>query len=233
VLLTGGVERAEPAGAGVREDDLGALLDLVQRDLLALRLVDEVLRVVHEHGRRWIARLHAGLVAGDEAVDRRNALAADDADDVLAVRVPAGRGDPLLHDEARQVPDQVAALLLPEEKALDVVGRVLEGRLIDVDDRELRLRELDRDRVDGVGHQETDADHEVVALLGEAREIGDVIRVRLRQQHPAVDAELALGALEAPVGELVEATVVEAADVGHEADLEAVPGGGSGRRRGR
>ena len=45
VLLLGGVERAEAALARDREDDLRALVDLVERDLLALRLVDEVLRV--------------------------------------------------------------------------------------------------------------------------------------------------------------------------------------------
>ena len=44
-LLAGGVERAETALAGDLEDDVGALRDLVERDLLALRLVDEVLRV--------------------------------------------------------------------------------------------------------------------------------------------------------------------------------------------
>src|ERR671922_102227 len=35
--------------------------------------------------------------------------------------------------------------------------------------------------------------------------------------HPAVDAELRLGVLEALIGQRVEAAVVEAADVGHEA----------------
>ena len=44
-FLAGGVERAETAAARDLEDDVGALRDLVERDLLALRLVDEVLRV--------------------------------------------------------------------------------------------------------------------------------------------------------------------------------------------
>src|SRR5215208_5115273 len=43
VLLARGVERAEPAAAGDLEHDLRALLDLVQRELLALRLVVPVL----------------------------------------------------------------------------------------------------------------------------------------------------------------------------------------------
>ena len=47
-LLLGRVERAEAALAGDLEDDLRALRDLVERELLALRLVDEVLRVAVE-----------------------------------------------------------------------------------------------------------------------------------------------------------------------------------------
>src|SRR5215210_843959 len=43
VALLGGVDRAEAALAGGCEDDLRATPDLVQRELLALRLVDEVL----------------------------------------------------------------------------------------------------------------------------------------------------------------------------------------------
>ena len=44
-LLLRGVERAEPAASRDLEDDDRAARDLVQRDLLALRLVREVLRV--------------------------------------------------------------------------------------------------------------------------------------------------------------------------------------------
>src|SRR3712207_8552593 len=40
-----GVERAQPALAGDLEHDVRALADLVERDLLARRLVDELLRV--------------------------------------------------------------------------------------------------------------------------------------------------------------------------------------------
>ena len=45
-LLHGGVERAQAAEAGDLEHDVGALRDVVERDLLAQRLVDEVVRVV-------------------------------------------------------------------------------------------------------------------------------------------------------------------------------------------
>ncbi len=44
-LLLRGLQRAEPAAAGRGEHDVRPLRDLVERDLLALRLVDEVLRV--------------------------------------------------------------------------------------------------------------------------------------------------------------------------------------------
>ena len=46
LLLLGGVECAEAAAAGDREDDGRTGGDLVDRQLLALRLVDEVLREV-------------------------------------------------------------------------------------------------------------------------------------------------------------------------------------------
>src|SRR5918994_4366129 len=50
-LLLRRVQRAEAAAAGNLEDDVGALGDLVERHLLALRLVDEVLRVAQERVR--------------------------------------------------------------------------------------------------------------------------------------------------------------------------------------
>ena len=48
-LLLGRVERAEAALAGDGEHDLRALGDLVERELLALVLRDELLRVAEEH----------------------------------------------------------------------------------------------------------------------------------------------------------------------------------------
>ena len=78
VLLLRRVEGAEAAAAGDLEDDVGALGDLVQRDLLALRLVGEV--TASSRSSTLIARvgrLGASLVAGDVAVDRRDLLAAD------------------------------------------------------------------------------------------------------------------------------------------------------------
>src|SRR5262249_941434 len=73
-------ERAEAAGTGDAEPDLRAGVELVLRDALALRLVDEVLRVADLHRRPGHAPLRAGLVARQERVDRRDLEAADDAD---------------------------------------------------------------------------------------------------------------------------------------------------------
>src|SRR5256885_6018426 len=74
------VERPEAAGAGDAEDDLRAGVELVLRHALALRLVDEVLRVPDLDGRARNALLRAGLVARQERVDRRNLDAPHDAD---------------------------------------------------------------------------------------------------------------------------------------------------------
>src|SRR6476659_6556299 len=110
-LLLGGVEDAEAALAGDLEDDLRAARDLVERDLLALRLVDEVLGVAVQRLDRRVRRLGARLVAGDVVVDRRDLLAADARDrrDVVVLGVQAG-----------EVTRQVAGLLLLEQQALDV-----------------------------------------------------------------------------------------------------------------
>src|SRR5215207_8721632 len=78
-LLLGRVQRAEAAAARDLEDDLRAVRDLVERELLALRLVDEVLRVPVEGLDLRVRVLSTGLVARDVAVDGRDLLAADRA----------------------------------------------------------------------------------------------------------------------------------------------------------
>src|SRR3954454_594213 len=78
-LLLGGVDGAEAARAGHLEDDLRPLGDLVERDLLALRLVGEALGVAVEGLDARIGLLRAGLEARDVVVDRRDLLAADAA----------------------------------------------------------------------------------------------------------------------------------------------------------
>src|ERR671923_198559 len=115
---------------------------------------------------------------------------------------------------------RVGVLLLLERQADDVLRLALHLRGREVDDRELRLRELLRRSRDGVGHQEAVADDEVVLLLGQRREVRDVVRVLLGHQHAALDPEILDGPLEPLVGQLVERAVVEAADVGDETDLD-------------
>src|SRR4051794_25623086 len=97
-LLLGRVDRAEAARARDLEDDLRALGDLVERDLLALVLRREALRVAVEGRDARIGLLRAGLEAGDVVVDRRDLLAAD----------AAHRAAVVLGVQARQIPDEVA-----------------------------------------------------------------------------------------------------------------------------
>ena len=211
-LLLRRVERPEAAAAGDLEDDLRALGDLVERDLLALGLVDEVLRVGGERLDALGGLTRGGLVAGDVRVDRRDLLAADRRQHLVSAL--------LLDHQRGEVARQVAGLVLLEQQAADVGRLALESGLREVDDREVRVRELLRHGVDRFGHQEAHADHEVVLLLREPGEVRHIVGVRLRRQRLALDAELGLGLLEALVGELVERAVVEAADVGHDADLD-------------
>src|SRR5215210_931027 len=220
-LLLGRVERAEAALAGDLEDDLRALGDLVERELLAEVLLDEVLGVAVEGLDVGVGLLGAGLVAGDVAVHGRDLLAADGGDDLVAALV--------LGVERGQRAGEVARLVLLEQQAVDVGRLALHRGLRVVDDREVRVGELLGDGLHRLGHQEADADHHVVLLLGERREVRDVVRVGLRRQRAALDAELGLGPLEALVRELVERAVVETADVGDEPDLDLL---GFGRRLG-
>ena len=108
-LLLGRVERAETAAAGDREDDLRALADVLEAELLALGLVDEVLRVAVQRLDVRVGRLRARLVAGDVGVDRRDLLAADRRDDLVAALV--------LDVQAGHVADEVAGLGLLEQQA--------------------------------------------------------------------------------------------------------------------
>src|SRR5215208_3169270 len=155
-LLLGRVERAEAALAGDLEDDLRALRDLVERELLAEVLLDEVLGVAVEGLDAGVGLLGAGLVARDVVIDRRDLLAADRGDDLVAALV--------LGVEAGERAREVARLVLLEQQAVDVLGLALHVRLGGVDDREVDGRELVGHRLHGLRHQEADAEHEVVLL---------------------------------------------------------------------
>ena len=214
-LLLGRVERAEAALAGHLEDDLRALRDLVERDLLALRLVDEVLRVAVQRLDARVGRLGARLVARDVVVDRRDLLAAD-ARDRLGVVV--------LGLQAGEVAGEVARLLLLEEQALDVRRLALQGGGREVDDREVRRWGTCLATVAVASAiRKPDRDDQVVLLLGERRQVRDVVGVRLREsaRGPAMPSSFS-ASLEALVGQVVERAVVQAADVGHEADLDGL-----------
>src|SRR3954452_853883 len=166
-LLLRGVERADTAAPGDLEDDLGALGDLVERQLLALVRRDEVLRVRVERLDAGVGRLGAGLVAGDVVVDGRDLLAADARDDLLAALV--------LDQEAREIAGDVPGLLLLEQQPLHVGRLALHIGLRVVDDREVGLRERFGDLLGGVGHLEAVGDHQVVLLTPQCRQVGDVV----------------------------------------------------------
>src|SRR5215212_12004490 len=141
---------AQAALAGHLEDDLRALADLVERDLLALGLVDEVLRVGVDRLDARVGLLGPRLVARDVVVDGRDLLATDARDDLLATL--------LLDVEPGHVAHEVAGLLLLEDQPVDVLGLALEQALRVVDDREVHARERLRDLGGGVGHEEPDRD---------------------------------------------------------------------------
>ena len=68
--------------------------------------------------------------------------------------------------------------------------------------------------------QDADRDHEAVALLSRGLEVRRPVGPRRRDEHAALHLELLLGLLEADVRQVVEATVVQPADVGDERDLD-------------
>jgi hypothetical protein len=101
--------------------------------------------------------------------------------------------------------------------------------LVHVDDREVRLREGRRDGVDRRRLGEADADRQVIALARERREVRDVVLRRLRLKDLLLDPELGLCSQQPDVREMVEAAIVQAADVSDKPDLLAALAGGGGR----
>ena len=215
LLLTGRIERTETAPAGDLEDDPRTVRDLREGQLLALGLVVPVLRVRPVHLDAGHGLQGAGLVAGDVAVDRWLLEPADGADR-LARRGASPR--------APEIADDVADLLLLEQETDDVLRLALEIALVDVDDREMRIRKPLRRGGDRVALGEADADDQVVALARERDHVRDVLGGRRRLDDAALDPEIVLRTLEPLVRELVEPVVVELTLIGDEPDLHGLRG---------
>src|SRR5215204_3090896 len=224
VALLRRVERAEAAPAGHLEDDLRALRDLVERDLLALVLRDEVLRVADQDLGRGDALPRPGPISSDEDVHRRQLDPTDRADHLLAAL--------LLGHERSETADHVAVLVRREGQALDV-GILRERRRVHrvVDDREARVRIPLRRGVDRLRQKEPDTDRQVESFPGQGPEVRDVVARLTRLDGATGDPELVLPALEPLQGGLVEGPVVEAADVADETDAGAFAARGLLRRR--
>src|ERR687897_141323 len=189
VALLRRVERAEAAPAGHLEDDLRALCDLVERDLLALVLRDEVLRIADQDAGRRHTLLRSGLIARDEDVHRRQLDPADRAD-----HLPAAL---LLGHERGEAADHVAVLVRREGQALHI-GVLRERRRVYrvVDDREVRVGIPLRRGVERLGQEEPDADRQVEPFPGQGPEVRDVVARLTRLDGATHDSQFVLPALE-------------------------------------
>src|SRR5436190_14871857 len=194
-----------------------ALAHLVERRLLALRLVGEgrIVRVVDQHLDVAVCLVDACPVAREVAHDRRDLVGADAAHDHLALlrmaRLP----------ETRDVADEIASLLLTELDPADVARLLRQSAPVDVDSGELRVRERRCDIVERPElEQDADGDHEVVALLCRALEVRLAVVRRIRDEDATGDPKLLFGTLEPDERQMVESLVVEAADVSDESHLD-------------
>src|SRR6202011_4329070 len=113
------------------------------------------------------------LVDGDVMVDRRDADAADRADDSAVLLRLA-----LLLEHAGDHAHHGASVLFAEEERLDVgvlevvAVRVSAGA---VDDREVDVGKLAGNGTYRRGHQEADPDHKVIVLGGKVGQVRDVV----------------------------------------------------------
>ena len=174
----------------------------------ALGGVVEGLVVDLQHVDVGVDGLGAGLVAVHQLDDRRDVLAATDHADDAAL---AERGG---HDAGH-----VAALVLVEEHA-DVVVRELGLELVDADEVRLGVRLGGRQRVGG--EQEARGDHHVGVVLEGRVDVLGVVGLGRGLDVVGLEAEAVGRGLHALVGVLVERAVVDLADVGDQADGEAV-----------
>src|SRR5437660_662551 len=211
------LQHAEAAAARNLEQDVGLSGYLAAGDVLALGRVGEIVRVPDQDLDRRVFHGCRPLVAGDVVIDRRDADPTDRADHVLVLF-----GLALLLEHAGDHSNHGARVLLLEEEGLDVgVLQVLAVgvRSGAVNDRKVNVGKLAGHGTDGLLHQEADADHKVVVLGGEVGQVGNVVVATLELDDVTLDREIDLAVLEAEVGEVVEALVVEAADVGDQTDL--------------
>src|SRR3984893_1972618 len=147
------IERPQPGIAGRREDDIRALADLGERELLALpRIVPGGVgdaHVVLDDANVWTDRAGTLLVTLLEAMDQTDVHAAQKPD-------RSGLGGP-----GRQESDEIGPLVLLENQRRDV------GQLADaVDDGEVNVRIVLRDNLDDRRLGKADADDQIVAALG-------------------------------------------------------------------
>ena len=125
---------------------------------------------------------------------------------------------------------------------IDLAEDVRNGRVIGVvDDRELEVGIRLSRRLGGVAEQEADGDDDVAFLGDERVDVRHVVRLGLGLEQLALDPDRLFGILNAFPGGLVEALVVDAAEVGDLAGCErrcrsghsAERGGGHKRDKGR
>src|SRR3954452_19155290 len=208
-------ERTEAAQAGDAEDDVRTSRDLIVGDVLAEVLLDEVLRVTRLHDHVLHALLRACRIAGEEDRDGRDLDPADHADRGAALVLR-------LHVHRRHAADQVAVLVGRVRDPLDVLRRALERipRRVVVGDRELRVRELIRHLLQRIRHQEPRGDHDVRALSDCRAQVRDVVARVVGLNRQNVDLQLRLRPVEPVQLRLVEALVVEMADVADQRRLE-------------
>jgi hypothetical protein len=149
-------------------------------------------------------------------VDERDVHAAHEAHAVAAA------------DERRERADEEGALLLAELERGEVGRRRHDvprgvGLQCVVDARERRAGVLARERREVVGEDEAHADDQVHPLGGEQAKAGLAVGALAGLDEAHAGAELALRALGAEVGAVVEGLVAAAADVEDDADVERIP----------
>src|SRR5258705_5589932 len=215
-LVLGGLEHAEPGGAGRGKDDVGAPIELAPRELAPARRVVPGGRrraghVLEDFDLR-VDVLRAFFVAEREAADQRDVHAADEAD-LAGLRCHrCGHAD------------QERSLVLLEDDRRHV-GQVDDG----VHDREFHVRELLGDLLQAARLGEADADDDLGAPARHVAErllalgLGGHLNLAIR------DPGFLLESLRAVVRRLVERLVELAAHVEHHGGRELLGRDGAGQ----